>query len=51
MITPTITQEDISILLGREPRRGEGSFVAWLQDWLLRREQQEPDGEWERRTR
>lgn len=44
-----ITQQDISRLLGREPRRGEGSFVVWLQQWLERRERTESESEMARR--
>lgn len=50
-MNPTITQADITKLLGREPRRGQDTFVAWLQQWLERREREEPEAERERRLR
>lgn len=46
-----ITQQDITRLLGREPRRNEGTFTQWLMEWLRTREQMEPESEMERRLR
>lgn len=44
-----ITQQDITRLLGREPRRGEGTWIKWLEEWMERRERMEPEAEQARR--
>jgi hypothetical protein len=46
-----ITQGDITRLLGREPQRGEGTFVKWLAEWLEYREAEESEAEQARRLR